>query len=48
MPTGVVMRVGVRDSLVQRVDEKPRRFKLILLFHTAVVGTILLIFGIRF
>ena len=44
----VVMRVGVRDSLVQWVDEKPWRFKLILLFHTAVVGTILLIFGIRF
>jgi hypothetical protein len=39
------MRVGVRDSLVQRVDEKPCRFKLILLFHTAVVGGILLIFG---
>ena len=49
MPTGAVgMRVGVRDSLVQWVDEKPWRFKLILLFHTAVVGAILLIFGIRF
>ena len=49
MPTGaVVMRVGVRDSLAQWVDEKPWRFKLILLFHTAVVGAILLIFGIRF
>ena len=47
VPTGaVVMRVGVRDSLVQWVDEKPWRFKLIL--HTAVVGAILLIFGIRF
>ena len=43
-----VMRVGVRDSLVQWVDEKPWRFKLILLFYTAVVGAILLIFGIRF
>jgi hypothetical protein len=38
------MRVGV----VQWVDEKPWRFKLILLFYTAVVGAILLIFGIRF
>ena len=44
----VVMRVGVRGSLVQWVDEKPSRFKLILLFHTAVVGAIHLIFGIRF
>ena len=49
VPAGVVvMRVGVRDSLVQWVDEKPWRFKLILLFHTAVVGALLLIFGIRF
>ena len=49
VPTGaVVMLVGVRGSLVQWVDEKPWRFKLILLFHTAVVGAILLIFGIRF
>jgi len=44
----VVMRVGVRDSLVQWVDEKPWRFKLILLLHTAVVGVILLMFGTRF
>ena len=42
------MRVGVRDSLVQWVDETAWRFKLILLLHTAVVGAILLIFGIRF
>ena len=40
-PAGVVvMRVGVRDSLVRWVDEKPWRFKLILLLHTAVVGVI--------
>jgi hypothetical protein len=32
------MRVGVRGSLVQWVDEKPWRFKLILLLHTAAVG----------
>ena len=44
----VVMRVDVRDSLVQWVDEKPWRFKLILLLHTAVVGVILLMFGARF
>jgi len=44
----VVMRVDVRDSLVQWVDEKPWRFKLILLLHTAVVGVILLMFGTRF
>ena len=42
------MRVDVRDSLAQWFDEKPWRFKLILLLHTAVVGAILLIFGIRF
>ena len=49
VPTGaVVMRVGVRDSLAQWFDEKPWRFKLILLLHTAVVDDILLIFGIRF
>ena len=43
MPAGmVVMRVGVRGGLVQWVDEKPWRFKLILLLHTAVVGAILL------
>ena len=48
-PAGVVvMRVGVRDSLVRWVDEKPWRFKLILLLHTAVVGVILLMFGTRF
>jgi hypothetical protein len=44
----VIMRVDVRDSLAQWFDEKPWRFKLILLLHTAVVGAILLIFGIRF
>jgi hypothetical protein len=49
MTAGVlVMRVGGRDSLVQWVDEKPWRFKLILLLHTAVVGAILLLFAIRF
>jgi len=41
------MRVGVRGSLVQWVDEKPWRFKLILLLHTAAVGVILLTFAIR-
>ena len=41
------MRVGVRDSLVQSVDEKPWRFMLILLLHSVVVGAILLMFGIR-
>jgi len=44
----VVMRVGVGHSLVRWVDEKPWRFKLILLLHTAVVGVILLMFGTRF
>jgi hypothetical protein len=43
----VVMRAGVRDSLVQWIDEKAWRFKLILLLNTAVVGAILLMFGIR-
>jgi hypothetical protein len=44
----VIMRVDVRDSLAQWFDEKPWRFKLILLLHRAVVGAIVLIFGIRF
>ena len=48
MPAGmVVMRVGVRGGLVQWVDEKPWRFRLILLLHTAAVGVILLTFAIR-
>jgi len=48
VPAGmVVMRVGVRGSLVQWVDEKPWRFKVILLLHTAAVGVILLTFAIR-
>ena len=55
VPAGmVVMRVGVRGSLVQwvdekpwRFDEKPWRFKVILLLHTAAVGVILLTFAIR-
>ena len=48
MPAGmVVMRVGVRGGLVQWVGEKPWRFKLILLLHTATVGVILLTFAIR-
>jgi hypothetical protein len=33
--------------LVQWIDEKAWRFKLILLLNTAVVGAILLMFGIR-
>ena len=46
--TGVlVMRVGVRNSLYQWIDEKPWRFKMILLLHTVVVGVILLTFAIR-
>ena len=44
----IIMRVDVRDSLAQWFDEKPWRLKLILLPHTAVMGAILLIFGIRF
>ena len=36
----VIMRVDVRDSLAQWFDEKPWRFKLILLLHTALdLGT---------
>ena len=41
------MRIDFRNSLVQWVDEKPWRFKLILLLHTAAVGVILLTFAIR-
>jgi hypothetical protein len=41
------MCVGVRDSLVEWIDEKPWRFKLILALHTGLVSVILLTFAIR-